>query len=266
LEYRALRSQISELELKKKYILGKLTIEEIGIKRQALLKEISKIELLIDESKVGSENYSEEKIHQLNYDIEKALAKQQKLEKETMLMEATLASSAISQEDINIRKEQLEEDKSELLNYKDELEILELVRNSIMESYEETIKDSSVVIEELINLNISHLTNGRYSKVKLSADLEIEVFSKEKGEFIPWENLSKGTIDQIFMLARLGFAQGLFGSNKMPIILDDPFVNFDEKRLLNMKEILVKMSADYQMILFSHNKNYSDWGKLSGIE
>ena len=265
-KYKKLNIQIRELELKKKFILGKYTLEKIEQDKKIALKEITKIDIQIKESKFESGNYSDEKLHQLEYNIEKDQAKLKILERETMLSQAMLASSDISQEGINIKKEQLEEDKSELQNNKDQLIVFQLVKESIEKSCNQTINDSKIAIEKLINTNISKLTNGRYSEVKLSPELNMEVFSKEKGEHISCGNLSKGTIDQIFLLARLGYAQGLLGTNKMPIILDDPFVNFDEKRLLNIKEIFIRMSLDYQMILFTHNQNYAKWGRLLSLE
>lgn len=265
-EFKELNSKIKELELKEKFILGKYTLENIVNEKRIALREIAKIDIQIKDGKLGDSLYSDEKLHQLEYNIEKAQTKLKTLERETMLSQAMLASSDISQESINIKKEQLEEDKSELEKDKNELIVFQMVKESILESYEETIKDSRVVIEDLINKNILKLTNGRYSQVKLSPELDLEVFSKEKGEYISYENLSKGTIDQIFLLARLGFTQGLLGSNKMPIILDDPFVNFDERRLFNIKEILLRMCSDYQMILFTHNKNYANWGGLLNLE
>jgi len=264
-EYRALLSKITDLELKRKYILGKYTVEEIEINKKVTLKELSKVEIQLEDSKVGDSSYTEEKLHQLEYDIERVQDKLQQLKNETLILEARLASSDISLEGINIKKEQLEESKNELLGYKDELDVFLLVKESISKSYEETVKDSRVVIEELVNRNIANLTNGRYTNIKLSPELDLEVFSKEKGEYISLENLSKGTIDQIFLLVRLGFAEGLLGANKMPVILDDPFVNFDEKRVLNIKNILVKLSSDYQLILFTHNEYYSDWGYISRL-
>jgi uncharacterized protein YhaN len=168
-------------------------------------------------------------------------------------------------ESINIEREQLEEIKLELNGYKDELEILQLVRASIQKSYEETVKDSRFVIETIINRDISGLTNGRYSEAKLSTELDLQVYSKEKSDFVTIESLSKGTVDQIFLLMRLGFSQSLLGGTKMPIILDDPFVNFDKKRLENLKSILLKLSSNYQMILFTHNEIYSNWGRQVNI-
>ena len=49
---------------------------------------------------------------------------------------------------------------------------------------------------------------------------------------------------------------------KLPIVLDDPFVNYDEKRLKISKELLDEISVEHQVILFTHSPEYAKWGNV----
>lgn len=251
---------INELETKEKIILGKTTVEVLAQNKRVFLKEITKLEEKLSEMNMQGKKYSDEAINNFEYELEKLESKIKTLEREGFVLDAQIKSSDISQESLNLMNEKLEEDKENLKRLNDELTLNRLVRDSIDNSYKGTVKDSKSVIEDIVNKNISDATNGRYTKIQLTGDFDLKVFSVEKNDFVACEELSKGTIDQIYLLTRLSFAQSLSGDQNMPFILDDPFVNFDIERLKNFKEILIKYSQKYQMILFTHNKFYSDWG------
>ena len=64
------------------------------------------------------------------------------------------------------------------------------------------------------------------------------------------ENLSRGTIDQLYFVFRLSLIHILFTDN-LPIILDDHFANYDDTRL----EMALDYLRDYkQLIIFTSNK------------
>jgi uncharacterized protein YhaN len=48
----------------------------------------------------------------------------------------------------------------------------------------------------------------------------------------------------------------IFGDKKPPLILDDPFVNFDSGRLANTLNFFKTLAADYQIIIFTLSDLY----------
>ena len=62
----------------------------------------------------------------------------------------------------------------------------------------------------------------------LDEGLSLSVMSK--GRKIPAEHLSQGTIEQIYFALRMASAEVLY-EEEYPIILDDTFVSYDDKRL-----------------------------------
>jgi len=117
-----------------------------------------------------------------------------------------------------------------------------------------------------IEMHLSSLTKGRYTNARLNEKMEVEVFSDEKNDWLaPAENLSRGTVDQIYFLTRLAFLKILVNNNIVPILLDDPFVTFDEERRSELKEIIHEIGQNTQVILLTHSALYNGWGRLIKI-
>ena len=65
------------------------------------------------------------------------------------------------------------------------------------------------------------------------------------------EDLSRGTVEQLFLAIRFALIEELEKDMKLPVILDDIFVNFDTKRLLQGMNALEKLSENHQILLFT---------------
>ena len=72
----------------------------------------------------------------------------------------------------------------------------------------------------------------------------------EKGQYIPIERLSIGTIDQMYLALRLSMINEI-SSEKMPIILDETFAYFDEERLKNILTYLSIGLRNNQVIILT---------------
>lgn len=81
--------------------------------------------------------------------------------------------------------------------------------------------------------------------------IRLSVFVPETGERKEIEQLSQGTIDQMYFALRLALIR-LFseaGKTPLPVILDDSLVHFDEDRLREALRILGKLSGEHQIFL-----------------
>jgi uncharacterized protein YhaN len=100
------------------------------------------------------------------------------------------------------------------------------------------------------------ITNKKYKKVKVDENLGVSVYSSEKGEFIKIDDkidqLSRGTVDQVYLAARFAIL-GLIASEEKPlIIMDDTFVSFDDMgRKERAFKILESIAKDYQILYFT---------------
>ena len=80
-------------------------------------------------------------------------------------------------------------------------------------------------------------------------DTSFKVKLRENGKTQHPESLSQGWRDAVQFCVRLSLADALYvEGEKPPIILDDPFVNLDERRLEAAKRLLASLSQKYQIL------------------
>lgn len=73
--------------------------------------------------------------------------------------------------------------------------------------------------------------------------------------------LSQGARDQLFLAVRLAIADWVSDEVRLPFVLDDPFVNFDSRRLENMRAVIADIARDRQVILLAHGDEFTAWGR-----
>ena len=91
------------------------------------------------------------------------------------------------------------------------------------------------------------ITNGKYNSLSIDEHLNISVNSKKT--LVSASKLSKGTVEQVYMALRLAAADIIFQDDKKPILLDDAFAMYDNKRMGNTLKFMSENME--QVILFS---------------
>lgn len=190
---------------------------------------------------------------------------------------------------IEIQMDELQNNKKEILNKKKEAEFkkrelesfeglnnLKIQKNIYLDEYrkkiEELIKNKVIIslIEKAKNSfnetqpdlknaqkYLSIMTDGKYSKINL--DL-MEIQNDEGTITKKWQDLSRGTKEQLYLALRLGYASNYSkdkitlkpnGKVDLPLIIDDAFVNFDFTRTKNAIKCLKEFSKTNQILFFS---------------
>ena len=96
---------------------------------------------------------------------------------------------------------------------------------------------------------IDRITGGAYNS--MSVDENLHVFMNTKTKLVPLEQVSSGTMDQVYLALRLAAAKLIQkGDDPLPLIFDDSFVLYDDERL---KTALKWLSSSYpgQTIIFT---------------
>ena len=93
------------------------------------------------------------------------------------------------------------------------------------------------------------LTDGRYDRLQLSQDLSIQAGAADETTLHSAMWRSDGTADQLYLALRLAVSEALIP--KMPLVLDDTLVRFDDSRLALAMNLLKELSNDRQVILFT---------------
>ena len=103
-------------------------------------------------------------------------------------------------------------------------------------------------IEKLSNI-IKITTNGEYTNIKLNEN-EGLIVELENGDNVTIERLSIGTIYQIYLGLRIAVLEEM-QKEKVPIILDEPFVYFDQIRLENILKYINENLKENQIIILT---------------
>ncbi|MDY0406253.1 hypothetical protein P5G51_013400 [Virgibacillus sp. 179-BFC.A HS] len=130
-------------------------------------------------------------------------------------------------------------------------EMLEETKRDFRDKYiTEVMRQTSAYFREL--------TGNKYHKVFAPADKQ--TFSVESADKITFavNELSKGTVDQLYVSLRLAISKVISDENNMPFIIDDGFVHFDTRRNTRMMHLLQEISANRQIILFSCRKELAE--------
>ncbi|MFC1640506.1 ATP-binding protein [Patescibacteria group bacterium] len=209
-----------------------------------------------------------------DHDVKKKLDPKKLVEAENMLKEvsekrdhfdevirsneAIIKNANIDESEIRELEDRMKEYSQEKKRLQGQIMIYDKVCETMDEAEKKTMSSARDVLEKSIQAQLPKLTGGRYSKVRVGPSLELEVYSEELGDFIdPNNNLSRGTIDQIYLLARFALAQAQAEGKQPPFILDDPFVTFDDARKKEAMQILKEKAEDFQTFLFTYSDEYN---------
>ena len=111
----------------------------------------------------------------------------------------------------------------------------------------------------------SAITGGRYDKVLLSRDFSLSAEMAGDPVSRSVRLLSQGAADQLYLAVRLAICDMVLpGGKRVPLILDDALVTFDDDRLRAALDYLLAESHRRQILLFTCQKREADY--LQGRE
>ncbi len=96
------------------------------------------------------------------------------------------------------------------------------------------------------------ITAGQYTAIRLDENM-IPSVQIDGRRWLSAENLSRGTLDALYLALRTSLTKIRNDGRSLPLMLDDPFVHLDQKRLATALNLVDLASADGQLVLFSHN-------------
>ena len=204
-----------------------------------------------------------EKYLEKRRELDRLKVQRRKLERENIESQVVAEDEMINYEQLIKLEETIESLEKNLVNAKEELKIVEITS----ETLEEVKSDLSELIQtqvlEKVEQDLPKLTKNRYKQIRLDKDFHLEAFSEEKNDWVdPLENLSSGTVDQIYFVYRLALLAMIEGDKKAPLLLDDIFVTYDRQRSEEAKKLLDREGESRQILLFTHDDDFMSWGNV----
>ena len=161
-------------------------------------------------------------------------------------------------------QEELEECRTpteEEQEYQRQIEAYQLAERTLEQLSLEAYQDSREQMEQEISRILSEMTNGKYKKIGLDSQMNL-VATAGKRRLHPWQ-LSQGTMEQMYLALRMGAGGFFTREESMPILLDEVFAAFDEKRLQGTLQWLGRQKQ--QIFLFTCQKREIDILESQGI-
>ena len=146
----------------------------------------------------------------------------------------------------------------------DEIVAIDLAQET-MTDLSSSIRDSfGLYLNKEASQYITGITGGIYDS--MSIDENLNVFLNTKTKLVPLENVSSGTMDQVYLALRLAAAKLLQGSGSgFPLIFDDSFTQYDDERLKTALEWLASAYGD-QIIIFTCHRREAQMLRARQVE
>ena len=128
---------------------------------------------------------------------------------------------------------------------------------ALREAERVTTRRAARFLEERMGRDLARVTGGRYAQVRVDEEtLAISVWSGEREGWVDARTLSEGTLDQVYMVARLALVRLVTQDRRPPLVLDDPFVTFDDERAVRALRVLRELSAEHQVVYLTASSRY----------
>ena len=99
---------------------------------------------------------------------------------------------------------------------------------------------------------VAGVTNGQYNRLELQNDGQRLVAYRGRRPVPVRPPMSQGTLDQIYLAIRLAIVDHLDdGRDRLPLFLDEVFVNWDRERRKSAFDVLATMSERRQLFFFT---------------
>lgn len=197
--------------------------------------------------------------------LEEITPEEQLSSREKLLWEQSLFSN--EREEKRIQYENIQEQLAELEEFDGSYKRLEQKKAAVMLASERLSEVSGEMQGQLrrdLNRTVSdvmkYITGGKYTQLITEEELRLAFLCE--GKKIPAEHVSAGTLEQVYFALRMSSAKLLY-EEEYPVILDDTFVFYDEKRLRNTLRWLADQKR--QALIFTCQKREEQLLEQEGI-
>lgn len=156
--------------------------------------------------------------------------------------------------------EELQEENEEHKDWKRKKEALDLASKKLIEVSNHMQKSLGQALNEKTSEILSRITGEKYTRLFVEENLKVSLLTNEKK--IPFERVSRGTIEQIYFALRMASVE-IMNEEEFPVILDETFAFYDEKRLQYTLRWLAENKK--QVLLFTCQKREKELLEKMGI-
>lgn len=195
----------------------------------------------------------------------------QNAKERVMQLKLTIKNKFVGKKNVSEVDTQIYQLKEEILEKHNYYECLDIAESTINEAFNEISQSFGPLLNSKTTEIFNSLTEGKYKNVIISRNFDINVQNTESVTSHEWKYLSNGTIDQAYFALRLAISD-LFSKKdtRLPLMLDDVFLQYDEERAKQGLKFLVDYSksdeVSTQIIMFTCQKGIINLAKKNNSE
>ena len=192
---------------------------------------------------------------------EQQAAKKAKTEERRRLLKESLQERQMKLENLKEAAAERKHDYDTIEKIRKEIQAVSIAGAKIKEAAGNLQKLTGQKLQDEISEIFAQITGGKYKRVLLTENFEIYLDTGEK--YLQLYQVSYGTAEQIYLALRLACGTILCQEEELPLILDETFAMYDEKRLIQALKYISQRKS--QVILFSSNKREIQALEKAGI-
>ncbi len=162
-------------------------------------------------------------------------------------------------EQLATKEEQLLEADESLTALRRHLEVCKEAYSGLVEARRQAEVPVREIVERRAGEYLRTASGGRYTRLQVEEEtLQLSVWSDDAGTWVEAAepHLSRGTVDLVYLAARLALVSVLAEGKRPPLLFDDPFITFDDHRRAGAVTLLRELSREYQVFLFTYTRHY----------
>ena len=243
-----LRSQLDGL-------VGKEPVDTLpGLRDAAALEVEQKTHALEALGPIAKEPRARERLEVEVRDLEASLERARDDEANAR---ARVDANTVDAEQVAAHAERLASWRDQLAALQRKARVYERTLREIEAAEQATMKSATRFLERQMVSDIDRITGGRYRRVAVDdKTLDLRLHAPEKGDWVDVRALSQGTLDLVYLAARLGLVRLVTGDRRPPLVFDDPFVTLDDTRAMRALELLREIARDFQVIYLTTSDRY----------
>ena len=170
---------------------------------------------------------------------------------------ARVEANAVDAEQVAGHAERLEAWREQLATLQRRARVYDRTLKEIESAEQATMTTATRFLEKQMVDDIARITGGRYRRVAVDdKTLDLRLFAPEKADWVDVRSLSQGTLDLVYLAARLGLVRLVTGDRRPPLVFDDPFITLDDDRARRALELLREIARDFQVIYLTTSDRY----------
>ncbi|SFE26363.1 ATP-binding protein [Alteribacillus iranensis] len=147
--------------------------------------------------------------------------------------------------------QQVEEEKADLQDNIHEWLALTTAKQMINRAKSVYEKEKQPYVIRKASEYFSYITSGEGRRLLVPAGKDQLIIEYGNGDRFTPEELSRGTAEQLYLSLRLALAESFTRAEGFPLIMDDPFVNFDSTRRHQAFSLINQLTKNRQVIYFT---------------